>query len=157
MKVYSTLVRPLLEYASQVWHPGLNQQQKHLIESIQEWAIQMVYPSLMYEGVLTESNLQTLHSRRDGACKNCLWPCKNHTTNCTIYFPQRERFTMTADITLPKVKTNSFKDSFIDFCTTYLIFSLLISFLFILFLYFSFSLCNAWSTLWWIMLCSTFS
>ena len=52
VRVYTTLVRPLVEYASQVWHSSLTGEQTKIIESIQERALKMIKPSMNYQEAL---------------------------------------------------------------------------------------------------------
>lgn len=66
LKLYKTYLRPLLEYAFQVWSPYFKKD-IHLIERVQRRATKMV-PSLKlltYEERLKELGLTTLQSRRE--------------------------------------------------------------------------------------------
>ena len=48
---YTTVVRPVLEYACPVWHSGLTVAQSNLLESVQKRAIRIVYPDADHSGV----------------------------------------------------------------------------------------------------------
>jgi hypothetical protein len=61
LKMYCSLVRSCIEYASPVW--------SDLIESVQKRALRIILPSLAYEDALTRSGLETLASRRSNACQ----------------------------------------------------------------------------------------
>ena len=67
--VYTSIVRSVLEYACELWHPGLTNDQTLRIERIQKRALRIVYPDLQYGDSLTESNLQSLATRHEKACK----------------------------------------------------------------------------------------
>ncbi len=43
-----TRIRPIVEYACQVWHPGLTQEQSECLESIQKQAIKIMYKKIDY-------------------------------------------------------------------------------------------------------------
>jgi len=45
---YTTVVRPVLEYACPVWHSGLTVAQSDLLEYMQKRAICIVYPNAAY-------------------------------------------------------------------------------------------------------------
>ena len=47
---YTTVVRPVLEYACPVWHPGLTAAHSELLESVQKRAIRIIYPDADYRG-----------------------------------------------------------------------------------------------------------
>ena len=69
IKVYTSLVRPVLEYACQVWHPGLTGYHSDLLESVQERVLKMIFPGISYTEALTQANLQTLSDRRKKLCE----------------------------------------------------------------------------------------
>ena len=66
--VYSSIVRSVLEYACELWHPGLTKEQSMKIERIQKRALRIIYPDLDYSDALVESKLQSLETRREQAC-----------------------------------------------------------------------------------------
>ena len=68
LKIYCSLVRSRIEYASPVWS-DLTQNLTNLIESVQKRALRIILPSLAYEDALTRSGLETLASRRSNACQ----------------------------------------------------------------------------------------
>ena len=118
-KVYATLVRPLLEYASPVWHGGLTDQQDALLESIQERAMKLAFPTFTYQESLDECNLPTLSSRRELACKR-LFEAMQHPAHKLHDFlsPKKERRYESQSnkaYVLPKVRTDRFKDSFMPY------------------------------------------
>ena len=46
IKVYTSTIRAVLEYAAEVWHPGLTRSLKHQLEHIQKRVLNIVYPTL---------------------------------------------------------------------------------------------------------------
>ena len=69
VKVYTTLAQPLVEYASQVWHSNLTNEESAIIESIQDRALKMMYLSMSYEEALQWCDIPTLSACREAVCK----------------------------------------------------------------------------------------
>ena len=69
--VFCSIIRSLLEYACEVWHPSLTLQQSHKIELIQKRALKIAFPNIPYEKNLLECKIQTLSSRCEDRCKQC--------------------------------------------------------------------------------------
>ena len=63
VKFYTTFIRPGLEYAAPVWHPGLSQQLSDIIERVRSSSLHIVYPDLSCGRALEETRLPTLHAR----------------------------------------------------------------------------------------------
>ena len=62
--VYCSTIRSILEYACEVWHPGLTKQQCDKLELIQKRAIRIALPDLSYNDALTQCKIQALNDRR---------------------------------------------------------------------------------------------
>ena len=62
---YTTVVRPVLEYACPVWHPGLTAAHSELLESVQKRAIRIIYPDANYRTSLIVAGIDTLDERRE--------------------------------------------------------------------------------------------
>jgi hypothetical protein len=120
VKVYISLVRPVLEYASPVWHPGLTDYQQQLLESIQERALRIAYPSLSYEDALSVTNLTSLKSRRHELCRKLFEAAQDPAHKLYTLIPLPRVITHNqrhpSKFPLPLCKTNRFKDSFIPYC-----------------------------------------
>jgi len=56
---YTIVVRPVLEYACPVWHPGLTVAHSELRESVQKRAIRVIYPDANYRTFLTVAGIDT--------------------------------------------------------------------------------------------------
>ena len=66
---YTTVVRPVLEYACPVWHSSLTDAQTETLESLQKRAMSIVYSSSNYIGNLTIAGIDTLQNRRESLSK----------------------------------------------------------------------------------------
>ena len=44
--IYCSIIRSVLEYACQVWHPGLTKKQSSDIERVQKRCLRLIYPNL---------------------------------------------------------------------------------------------------------------
>jgi len=64
---YISVIRPVLEYSSPVWHHLLNNSETDHLESIQKRAIRIIYPycyPMPYTSMLLVADLQSLATRR---------------------------------------------------------------------------------------------
>ena len=64
LAIYCSIVRPVVEYACQVWHGGLTKEQTDTVENIQERALHIIMPDASYDLAMQIANLTTLSSRR---------------------------------------------------------------------------------------------
>ena len=95
VKIYVSIIRPVLEYACPVWSTSLPKYLSDAIEIIQKRVLRSIHPGLHYDDILILVGLQSLEMRRDNICKayfNRL-KCNNrergtHVPDCGI--PQRE-------------------------------------------------------------------
>lgn len=69
VKAYCTFIRPTLEYAVQVWHPGLSEDQSDLIERVQRQVLRTILPDCSYHTALRTTGLDTLRDRRIDLCR----------------------------------------------------------------------------------------
>ncbi len=72
LEVYCAKIRPIMEYACQVWHPGLTKEQSDSLESIQKRVLKVVYTDTNYEEALNLANLPKLSECRENMCKKLL-------------------------------------------------------------------------------------
>ena len=63
--MYTTKIRPVLEYVCAAWHPGLTQYLIDDIERVQIRAMRIIFPGLSYGDALVCSQLPTLKDRRN--------------------------------------------------------------------------------------------
>ena len=67
--VYTTIIRPVLEYACQVWHYNIQQYLSEEIEKIQKRAFRIILPIQKYDEALTKTNIMSLRNRREKLCE----------------------------------------------------------------------------------------
>ena len=119
VSIFCSKIRPVLEYASPVWHPGLTNEQSNAIEHIQERALRLAYPTLEYEDALKAADIPTLTERRDMHCKALFVKMQHPQDKLNrILPPERENIRNTrsrARYGIPKAHTNRFRDSFLPF------------------------------------------
>jgi hypothetical protein len=114
ISVYNSIIRSVLEYACEIWHPSLTQAQARQLEHIQKRAIKIANSNIDYADALCLYNIDTLYKRREDRCKNFFNDmCKSgHRLNSLLppinkvnHLRSRKRFQ------LPRVKTERLKKS----------------------------------------------
>ena len=104
--VYITVIRPILEYACQVWHYDIENFLSEDIERIQKRALKIIAPSSSYGEALKITGITTLYDRRENM----------NNDKMTDLFP--DPYTSNYDLGLPRkfnnyvCKTDRFKQSF---------------------------------------------
>ena len=115
---FTTCIRPILEYASPVFHNGLTNYLSQDLERIQKRALRIILPWVSYEDALQSTGLRRLSHRRDGLSDKLfeeivtddshklynLLPPRNETVNMTLRSSHRFNVAF---------QTNRFKNSFI--------------------------------------------
>ena len=127
---YSSFVRPILEYACQVWHFSLTQKLIEQVEQIQRRALRIIIPTLSYNECLDSLNMDTLYERRRRLCyqmyKSALDP--GNKLNGLLPKPKVNNYSLRNNRTFPllKCRTERFSKSFIpksistwDNCASY--------------------------------------
>ena len=84
--MYTTKIRPVLEYACAAWHPGITQYLTDDIERVQIRAMRIIFPGLLYGDALVCSQLPTLKDRRNDVCLRFSNQWNSLITNYTIFF-----------------------------------------------------------------------
>ena len=117
IKVYKSLIRPLVEYACQVWHSSVPQYLSNFIEGVQEGVLKIVFPDLDYTDALKHSNLASLHDRREVMCKKLFLSAlrPNHKLNHLIPHSRSHTINLRSGKTThnPILRTNRCRDTFI--------------------------------------------
>ena len=86
LKVYVSIIRPILEYAVPVWQ-AISEKQSEKLESIQKRALRIVFPSVeTYAEALSLAHLETLTARRLHICEKYMdrMKCINHPLNMLL-------------------------------------------------------------------------
>ena len=68
VRVYISVVRPVLEYACPVWHTNLPKYLYDSIELIKNRALKSIFPGKSYNDILNDMGLRTLRERREVLC-----------------------------------------------------------------------------------------
>ncbi len=87
LKVYFTIIRPILEYAVPVWQ-AIPEYLSHKIESVQRRALKIIKPGEeSYDKLLQLLNVEKLQARREKLCKQYMDKIKtpNHLLNALIH------------------------------------------------------------------------
>ena len=119
IQFYTTCVRPVLEYASNVFNYSLPTYLNDDIERIQKRALSIAHPGFKYGDSLVISGLSTLRERRSKSCENFFNKISanpNHKRFNVISISKKIPFynlrnERTVDV--PKFKTERFKNSFL--------------------------------------------
>ena len=119
--VYCAFIRPVLEYACQVWHFSLPKYLCDQIESIQGRALKIALPDVSYQEALMYTNLETLEHRRQHQCQKLYTKILNQENNKLkelLPAPKQHRysFRITRKFDIFKCRTERFKKSFIPSC-----------------------------------------
>ena len=126
LQVYISFVRPILEYACPVWHPGLSNEATQKIENVQKRALRIIFKEGMipYLHLLNISNLETLERRRNNLClrfgKLALLNPRTANLFPEYHVPDRNRPPRTVSQPIPTLSpilctTLRYKKSFIPF------------------------------------------
>ncbi len=68
--VYTTVIRPVFEYACHVWHYNIQKYLSEDIEKIQKRALKIILPSQKYEEALITTDIRPLRGRREKLCEH---------------------------------------------------------------------------------------
>ena len=69
VRIYVSVIRPVVEYACPVWHTNLPKYLSDNIEIIQKRCLKTIFPGVTYEDILQMVNIPTLNDRRNAICK----------------------------------------------------------------------------------------
>jgi hypothetical protein len=120
---YTTVVRPILEYASPVWHSGLTVGQSDTLESLQKRALTIIFCNSDYATTLTLSGLPTLKSRREQLTFKFFHNSILNNNSCLHYLLPEQRnpdilnkLRSAKQIEPFRTRTEKFKNSFLPYC-----------------------------------------
>jgi gmma-aminobutyric acid receptor subunit gamma/cGMP-dependent protein kinase 2 len=84
--VYCSVVRSVLEYACEVWHPGLTNAQSDVLEAVQRRCLRIIFPQLSYRESLESSKLEKLSVRRERVVIELFSKvkCPSHPLHCLL-------------------------------------------------------------------------
>ena len=114
IEVYCSTIRSVLEYACEIWHPGLTKQQSQQLELIQKRAFNIVYPNNSYDEALILTNTPPLSERRENRCKQFFLEICKPTHKLHNLLPPKcnvTRLRSKRQFAIPKARTNRVKSS----------------------------------------------
>ena len=82
---FESIILPMLEYASAVWHSSLTQDQSSLLEAVQKTVMRIIYDAMSYKDACYIAKLMTLEERRRQTANNFVSKCKTARTFYIIY------------------------------------------------------------------------
>ena len=119
-RVYTSMIRPVLEYCVEVWTTCLTKEQCFQVESIQRRACKIMLPNDKYEEACYTLSLPTLEERRYQMCKTTFEKIKqdNHKLNYMLVKRNELKYGLRNQYPYvkPKCTTNRFRRSFIPWC-----------------------------------------
>ena len=118
--IYTSTIRPVLEYACPVWHTGLPDFLHRNLENIQKRVLRIIFGYFTpYPELLDKSCLPTLRDRREVLCKNFYTDMKDPSHKLHHLLPETRELTYGLRRTrlrpLLKTKTERFKNSFLPY------------------------------------------
>ena len=122
---YITMIRPVLEYASPVWHSSLTKKLRDKIESQQVRALRIIFGNFSYPQLLTLAELPSLHERREILGKkffnNIIKPdnCLYHLIPPRRCSPVIIKLRVTNVLPISKCRTERFKNSYIPYALSH--------------------------------------
>ena len=119
VQINSSIIRPVLEYAAAVWHPGLTSEFSHQLELIQKRVLKIIYSNqIPYDEAVQISGLDYLHNRRETITMNyfrkiqCPEDKLHHMLNKNYCL---KSLRTEIKYKLPICKTERFKNTFFPF------------------------------------------
>ena len=117
LRIYLSVIRPVVEYACQVWHTCLPDYLSNDLEAVQKRALQCIFPQMNYRDVLNLYGLPSLSERRDIICDKYFDKIleNDHKLNhlVTAATPSGYHLRTQRLFAVPLARTNRFKKSFI--------------------------------------------
>jgi len=118
--IYCSIIRSVLEYACQVWHPGLTKKQSSEIERVQKRCLKLIYPNLDYHQSLQMSGLEKLETRRESLTQSLFQEIKDDKHILHSLLPYRDPSSLRArnsyPFIIPITKSTRFGRAFIPYC-----------------------------------------
>ena len=91
-KIYSSIIRPVLEYGCQIWHSSLTKEEEDTLESIQKRCFKVIWPELTYTDAITELKTDTLFNRRETICLNLFKKMKSKDHKLNFILPEKNSY-----------------------------------------------------------------
>ena len=92
LKIYLTVLRPVLDFAAATYHPILTKQQSDLLEALQKRASKIIFGfDSSYANLVGEGKLELLADRRRQICTNFAAKAATNEIFSSRWFPRREK------------------------------------------------------------------
>jgi hypothetical protein len=120
--IYCCIVRSILEYCCEVWHPGLSGQQSRDIERIQKRCLRIIYPEHSYSEALSLCGLERLDARRERMVRELFQCIKEPSHVLHHLLPLRDLNALTPNVrfkypyVLPLLRTARARRDFFNHC-----------------------------------------
>ena len=101
LRVYVSVIRPVLEYACPVWHTSLPMYLSDNIETIQKRCLRTIFPGHSYDEARSISNLPTLFERRTKLCQSYFRKMHNADHKLNKLLPNQRNFHMIWELITP--------------------------------------------------------
>lgn len=89
VRVFTSMLRPLVEYSAVVYGPMLSEEMNALVENTQKRALKIIYGfNYTYEELLKKAGLTTMASRRELLCANFAAKCAKDSRFSTKWLPE---------------------------------------------------------------------
>jgi len=122
---YQAVIRPLLEYASVVWHSSLSKEQTQTLENVQRRALQIILGNTSCDSVCRTLEIALLSDRRREHCESLFRQIARDESHVLHYLLPTKRDSHITDRlrsakTYPTlhVRTSRFQNSFIPYALT---------------------------------------
>ena len=100
---YQAVIRPVMEYASPVWHSNLTKRQTKTLEDVQRRAVQIINGNIPYEEACRLLNILLLADRRLELCRTLFQQIMRDDTHVLHHLLPPKRDTWPADYDLPEL------------------------------------------------------
>jgi exonuclease III len=114
VNVYCSIIRSLMEYACEIWHPNITKHQTNQLELIQKRAMKIAFPNNKYEQAITAAGIESLYDRRENRCRQFFEQLCKESHRLHYLMPPKTTYDSLRQsrmFQLPKVKTNRMKNS----------------------------------------------
>jgi hypothetical protein len=119
VQVYQSIIRSVLEYAVELWHPGLSKEQSDNIEHVQKRALHIIQPGVDYDTACAKLQVQKLKERRDIRCREFFLSIQNTDHKLNYLLPKQNQCTKalrkSKKYPLMNIKTNRYRCSPINY------------------------------------------
>ena len=119
VQTYTSMLRPVLEYACEVWHTHLTAEQSHALEQVQKRALAIALPDLTYSEALESGKMELLQARRDKMCRQFFRKMQSENHRLHYLLPEEKTATRVLRTTnkypCPRVRTNRCKNTLIHY------------------------------------------